>query len=525
MTDKDSQIAQLRSLIFESVSRNDLFDTLLTEVDGLIHAPNSTGIDVLSPDFADATATAHQAAAAGHGATDVRFRINRKGQVLGGSARAISLFSLSPGESLYDRLGESGRSVLEALCSGKRSQAMFTLFADPRPRPILVLARYADDGVIDALAILVQWNGAIAPLLRDGFALTEAEVDIVELLFQGNSPKEIARRRDRSPDTVRTQLRTICQKTDTHGISDVVHLVYGLLATVNHIQSERSAQVQGNYMVKLPNGRAMDVEVTGPVDGRPLLFLHGCLGGRRLPAKALQALSDRRIIAPGRPGHGQTRLGARTDLSDMVADLEALLDHFRVTEVDVVSYDLGAPFALWLAQRSPERIGSVLSIAPVPPLVRWTDLMALPPETRVFSILSRLNPSAARYLALLGGQRILRQGPEGFGQIVFKTSPFDRDLMQSNPDMQRMYWHGHSWHVEHGPDGFLADARLSSKAWDADLTRLSVPVKFVAGQEDRNVPPKALSSLADTVGAELIHVPGSGHSLLHADPDIWLAHL
>ncbi len=525
MSDTDSRIARVRSLIFESVSRSDLFDSLLDEVDGLIHAPNANGIDALSPDFADATTTAHQAAAAGQGTTEVRFSISRKGRVLGGSARAISLFSLSPGESLYKRLGESGRSVLKSLCSGRRSQVMFTLFADPRPRPVLVLAQYADDGTIDAFAILVQWNSAIAPLLRDGFALTEAEVDIVELLFQGNSPKEIARRRDRSPDTVRTQLHTICQKTDTHGISDVVHLVYGLIATVNHIQSERSAQLQGNYMIKLPSGRAMDVEVTGPVEGRPLLFLHGCLGGRRLHAKALQALSHRRIVAPGRAGHGQTRLDARTDLNGMVGDLEALLDHFRMTQLDILSYDLGVPFALWLAQRIPERVGSVTCIAPVPPLLRWADLMALPAETRVFSVLSRLNPSAARYLALLGGQRILRQGPQGFGNIVFKTSPFDRDLMQSNPEMQRLFWHGHAWHVEHGPDGFLADARLSSKTWDADLSRLSVPVKFVAGQEDRNVPPKALSALADTVGAELIQVPDGGHTLLHSDPDIWPAHL
>jgi len=525
MTDNSTQIARVRSLIFESVSRSNLFESLLDEVDGLIHAPNVPAIDVLSSDFADATTTAHQAAAAGQGATEVRFGIDRKGRILGGSARAISLFSLSPGESLYKRLGESGRAVLEELCSGKRSQGMFTLFADPRPRPVLVLAQFMDDGTIDAFAVLVQWNSAIAPLLRDGFALTEAEVDIVELLFQGNSPKEIARRRERSPDTVRTQLRTICQKTDTHGISDVVHLAYGLIATVSHIQSERGTQAHGNYMVRLPSGCAMDVEITGPIEGRALLFLHGCLGGRRLPAQALQALSHRRIIAPGRPGHGQTRLDARLGLSGMVDDLVAMLDHFHIRQLDVLSYDLGAPFALWLAQRIPERLGSVVSIAPVPPLVRWADMMRLPPETRVFSILSRLNPQAARYLALLGGQRILRQGPEGFGDIVFKTSAFDRKLMQSAPEIQRLFWHGHAWHVEQGPDGFLADARLSSKNWDAKLPRLSVPVTFIAGEEDRNVPLRALSGLADRVGAEMIQVPNCGHSLLHSDPQTWLAHL
>ncbi|MEM6759504.1 MAG: alpha/beta fold hydrolase [Pseudomonadota bacterium] len=513
---------RLRSLIFESIARSDTFGDLIAQTDSAMRRETNQGLQALAAEFDVAAETMLRTGAYGKGDTDIRFEFDAKGCVTTGTASSVSMFGLEPGQNLLDRVGESGHAMVRDMLAGRRSQASFTLFTYPQLRPVPVLAQAVADGAFQAIAISLRWSSAIAPLLRAGYDLTDAEIDVLELLFRGHQPKDIASSRGRSLETVRTQVRNICRKTDTHGQVDIVHLVYGLIATTQSIQADQMAAAQGSFSLKLASGRRMDVECTGPDTGKPLLFLHGCLAGRRLPEAALRRFGNRRIIAPGRPGHGQTPADSGLGLRDVVADLFAVLDHFGVGAIDVLTYDLGAPYGLWMAALAPDRVTSLDCLAPVPPLIDWKDIWTLPVETRVFSVLSRVNPSAARYLALLGGQRILRQGPAGFGKIVFANSHFDRKQVDDDTGAQRMFWHGHAWHVERGPHGFLADATLSSTAWHDGLSPLRTTPRFLLGAQDRNVPRCGITRLASQVAAEICDLPDAGHSLLHAAPKIWL---
>lgn len=525
MTGKNRELDQLRSLIFESVARNETFGTLIEQTDAAMRLEPSTGLDPLVPAFESASDAVMQTGAAGQGASEIGFAFDRKGRVTTGTASAISVFGLDPGERLMDRLGDTGLSVLDELLRGRRSQVSFTLFTRPQLRPVPVFAQSNGAGGFDAIAIVVGWNSAVAPLLKNGFQLTDAEVDVVEMLFRGHQPKEIARRRDRALETVRTQVRTICRKTDTHGHVDIVHLVYGLIATTQFMRGERAVDAHGNYMLSLPSGRRMDVEVTGPSQGKPLLFLHGCLAGRRLPEAALEQFRDRRIIAPARPGHGQTPSDNTAGVEDVAGDLVDMLDTFDVGQIDVISYDLGAPFALWMEALAPDRVRSLTCLAPVPPLTSWADMWSVPSESRVFAALSRVNPKAARYLALLGGQRILREGPAGFAKIVFANAKHDQSLVAASDVVQKLFWHGHAWHVERGPDGFLGDAALASQRWDDALPPLALQPRFVLGANDVNAPAAIVHRLAERVGASTVSLPGAGHSMLHASAEAWLQHI
>lgn len=522
MTGGNKEIQRLRSLIFESIARSDTFPALIEKADAAMRLEADTGLAGLRGEFDDASNVILRSGTYGKGEEEIQFAFDSKAKVTSSTATAVSVFGLAPGESVFDRLGNSGRTALEDIIRGRRSLASLTLFTYPNLRPVPVLVTSQGNDSFHAIAIVLRWTDAIAPLLQSGYHLTDAEVDVVELLFRGHQPKDIAQRRERSLETVRTQIRKICTKTDTHGQADIIHLVYGLIATTQSNQAGLAAEAHGNFMLTAPSGRRIDVECTGPDTGRPLLFLHGCLGGRRLPQDALTRLKDRRIVAPGRPGHGQTQADATLSVQDVAQDLFFVLDFFGIGEVDVLTYDLGAPYGLWMSAIQPARIRSLLCLAPVPPLTDWKDVWSLPVETRVFSVLSRLNPSAAHYFALLGGQRILRQGPADFAKIVFASSRFDRRLVERDETAQRLFWHGHAWHVERGPHGFLADAKLSSQPWHQDLPRLQTPPRFLTGAKDRNTPRSGLKTLANQVGAELNVAESSGHSLIHTSPAKWV---
>lgn len=525
MKDDHDPSHRLRSLIFESLARPETFGKLIAQTDTtMLRIPND-GIGAFATDFEDASDTLMRTSSYGKASSVIEFAFDRKARLTDWTAAFVSLFGLGLGESLYDRLGDSGRDVLDDLTRGRRSQASFTLFTHPRLRPVPVLAQASEKGQFRAIAVILQWTPAIGPILRSGYQLTASEVDVVELLFLGHHPKEIAAKRETSLETVRTQIRSIFRKTDTHGQSDILHLVYGLIATTQHVQADQTAAAHGNFLLTLPSGRRIDVECSGPETGRPLLFLHGSMGGRRLSEAMRAKLAGRRIIAPGRPGHGQTPADDTLNVQDVARDLFHVLDYFGIEASDVLTYDLGAPYGLWMAQLQPERILSLTCLAPVPPLVDWQVIRTLPAEMRVFSVLARANPSAAHYLAVLGGQRILRQGHGDFGKIVFGRLMEERALLDRNEDAQKLFWYGHAWHIERGPHGFLSDARLSSDRWTDGLSALEPPVKFLVGVHDRNAPRESLSGLAALVSADVVDIPNAGHSILHASPKEFAAEL
>jgi DNA-binding CsgD family transcriptional regulator len=61
--------------------------------------------------------------------------------------------------------------------------------------------------------------------LRNLYNLSATEVEVSELLANGQSPLQIAEERQVSINTIRTQLRQIFAKTDCSNLTDLVRLL------------------------------------------------------------------------------------------------------------------------------------------------------------------------------------------------------------------------------------------------------------------------------------------------------------
>ncbi len=77
------------------------------------------------------------------------------------------------------------------------------------------------------------FNAVGRELLGELFGLTLAESRLVRALLQGVSPSQYALRQDLSQNTVRNQLKSIFEKTDVRRQSDLVNLIWNVLAPVN----------------------------------------------------------------------------------------------------------------------------------------------------------------------------------------------------------------------------------------------------------------------------------------------------
>lgn len=521
----DENGAGLTRTVYEAVARPELFEDILADVARTIESGNAQRLQPIRPAFARAYDTLSRLSLSEpthDGSAALRFLLSAEGTVLDVSATAASELIVAPGMALADLLAPAARESFERVARRDVAQSMIAAPLLEYGKPVLLLLRAASDKWVEATAMLVRWQPEADAALREGFALSAAEADIVRLLFDGASPKEIAIRRSRSIETIRSQIRSILGKTGVRGLTDLTHLAYALVTSAERAQT---SDMGHRRIVRLADGRGYDVSVTGPRNGEPLLFLHGCLGGRRLPAVAREALQDRCLIAPGRPGHGQTdRLQEKElDPCGVCRDLIDVLDRLGVPTTDILAYDTGVAFALTLAQMAPDRIGRVSVVSAVPPMPGLRDLMSLPLQQRVFPLIVRSSREAATYLARLGGERLLRDGPSRFAGTVFAGAPVDLDACMADTEVSELFWRGHAWHVEQGPHGFVSDMALVASDWAASLSELTTPVTFIHGERDTSAPLKLIENLRQRTGGQIRLVKDRGHALLHAGPADWSA--
>jgi DNA-binding CsgD family transcriptional regulator len=60
--------------------------------------------------------------------------------------------------------------------------------------------------------------------MKEIYSLTEAEADVLQLLVAGHDSEAMAEMRQASVETVRTQIKRVLAKTDTHGRPALVRL-------------------------------------------------------------------------------------------------------------------------------------------------------------------------------------------------------------------------------------------------------------------------------------------------------------
>ncbi|MDO4262909.1 MAG: alpha/beta hydrolase [Deinococcus sp.] len=131
-------------------------------------------------------------------------------------------------------------------------------------------------------------------------------------------------------------------------------------------RTQRRYPPQGRIL-PLPSGPAHVVE-GGLASGPALVLIHGSDGvAHDWPSSPLWPLLalHHRLIAPDRLGHGYTPAGEEITVSAGVQQLSELLDALGVQRATLLGHSYGAPVALALAARQPQRVGGLVLVSPV----------------------------------------------------------------------------------------------------------------------------------------------------------------
>jgi len=266
--------------------------------------------------------------------------------------------------------------------------------------------------------------------------------------------------------------------------------------------------------VRLPDGRRLDLRVSGPAGGFPLVFHHGTPGAAT-PIRELERAAHARglrLVTTSRPGYGDSSPQPGRRVVDVAADTAAVLAAIGADRCLVGGWSGGGPHALACGARL-GATAAVLVIAGVAPYgaagLDWTAGMgrqnvvefseALQGEDRLRSYLlgEREQFTDATVADIVASLETLL--PDVDRAVL--TGEFGEDLAASFREA-----------VRSGVEGWLEDDIAFTEPWGFGWAEISVPTMIWQGSADLMVPFAHGQWLASQLPGASAHLePGEGH--------------
>lgn len=266
--------------------------------------------------------------------------------------------------------------------------------------------------------------------------------------------------------------------------------------------------------VNLDDGRRLDVRISGPTTGVPLVFHHGTPGAK--PAvRALERSSHERglqLVTYSRPGYGDSTRHEGRRVVDAVGETAAILDHLGVDRCLVAGWSGGGPHALACAARLEQAQGALV-IAGVAPYevggLDWLDGMG-EDNVEEFGAALKGADELRAFLDEIAVQLRHAEVEDIFEQLSSLLPAVDRAALTGE------YAEDLVAHIREalrtGVDGWVDDDLAFLAPWGFDLHEISKPLTLWQGSEDLMVP----FAHGEWLGAHLpgarVHLePGQGH--------------
>jgi 3-oxoadipate enol-lactonase len=232
--------------------------------------------------------------------------------------------------------------------------------------------------------------------------------------------------------------------------------------------------------------------------GDPLVLIHGLADDHRAWRRAIPSLMLRhRVVLYDLRGHGETSLGNPDGtLSQLGADLLAMMDAIGIDRADVAGFSLGGTIAMRAAIDHPQRVNRLVLVATS----------------------SRVGRAAAdwyreRASMVDKGDSWLRDTLDRDTADVYAQSP---------NQLEEGLWIRRQSTAD--PRGYgnacAAMAALNGAPLDPELGRIHAPTLIVAADLDQHCPPKAAQIIAAGIaGSRIEEVHGAGHAIPVERPD------
>lgn len=265
--------------------------------------------------------------------------------------------------------------------------------------------------------------------------------------------------------------------------------------------------------VDVPGAR---LHVAEAGEGPPIVLLHGWPQHWWVWRKVIPALAEgHRVICPDLRGFGWSEAPAGPyEISELAADIAALLDELRLDQVDLVGHDWGGYVGFLLCLGEPRRIRRYLALGIVHP---WFE----PPKPSP----AALQRAAYQFVLAtpLLGEGVLRFVP-GFVKLVLRRGAHP-SMRWSEEEMdcfaESFRSRDHALASSHVYRSFLTRELPRLKKGHYRSRRSAVPTRILAGEADPVIRADILAGFepyADDMSIE--EVTGCGHFIAEEKPEL-----
>lgn len=263
--------------------------------------------------------------------------------------------------------------------------------------------------------------------------------------------------------------------------------------------------------IKLSDGRKLSYAEYGDLGGKPLLYFHGGFCSRLDLAFAGDLFSERgvRLIAPDRPGIGQSDRKPNRTLLDWADDVSQLIEIMNLEKVSILGWSLGGPYALACAFKLTDRLTSVGTSGGMAPL---TDSKAVNELELEIDRLVITWPRGLRWILARALELASLMPPSFVKWDLMRelSAKGDREIFMALTDNEATAFMYES--MRQGAEGNLDDYWAVSDDWGFRLEDISVPVTLWQGSDDKICPISHALKLAELIPkSELRMVDGQGH--------------
>ncbi len=266
--------------------------------------------------------------------------------------------------------------------------------------------------------------------------------------------------------------------------------------------------------VRLPDGRDLDLRVSGPAGGFPLVFHHGTPGAAT-PIRALERAAHARglrLVTTSRPGYGHSSAQPGRRVVDVTADTAAVLGAIGADRCLIAGWSGGGPHALACGARL-GATAAVLVIAGVAPYGTGDlDWMAGMGEENVVEFSAALKGEDELRCRLIRERDRLKQATVADVVASLETLLPDVDRAVLTGEFGEDLAASFREAVRTGVEGWIEDDIAFTRSWGFELQEISVPTMIWQGSADLMVPFAHGTWLASQLPGASAHLEqGEGH--------------
>ncbi|MEM7781548.1 MAG: hypothetical protein AAF697_14260 [Pseudomonadota bacterium] len=455
--------------------------------------------------------------------------ISPTGTVIAINQSASNRFDLAVGQrtelGFLDFASSAMLDRLRDACRSGSNMRRAILQTEDRGKPDLLDAQVVSvDGNanrgIGLRTLGYDWSVAVHDLLVLAFDLSEAEAEVVGLLYKHADLATVAEIRSTSLRTVRTQMHQIYSKTGTSGQVELIRMVSLICA-----QEGRENSVLADWRDPLgreqyftdDEGNTLFYSWLGAADGTPAILCHGPLTGHTFRAELHSALREKgiKLYAIFRPGFGNSA-PAKKNVPAHEAGAQAVLalaDHLGLEGIAGIGLVNGIVPLIHASAQRPRLFRSLLGLGSTMPLDP-AEFSKLPSMQGTLFRLAHKSAGAFDAFVRTGYRAALKSGPEYALSRMYEGSPADQQTLR-DPDIFALLKASTAMVMTQGHEAFMADVLMVSHDF-TPLVAKAAPVTMVAGTLDPVYPVAAIREFTRKSGIDLIEVEGAGQTLCHS---------